>query len=230
MSLKSKIKMTALGALCWFGYPQQAEAKTSVMQSPTETVKDTAKLSVRDSIIQALENNRESNEKFARELSKPWQRTKVQSAVEAPKYDDPILERQLREGDLTMRDDYLYYRNLAETLLNFQAAVDDHRVPDESDKKVNMLRANQHATYIVQLRTGSARDEYLKKRLGVKLIENNQSLVAEYKKYGFEVGKDGKALNLAEIQNPSRVKDVQKRVKARKNILPTNYQAPARQF
>ncbi len=237
MSLKSKMEVAAVSILCWLGLSQNGngqvvpEKKRETQKSTLETAADSLRQSVRDSIMQALQKNYDASEDFGHRLSKPWQRASIKPGKKAPEYgNDPLLARQLLEGDLTMRDDYLYYRNLSETLLNFKTSVDDHCLPDENSRHINKLRANQSATKIIRLRTGSSRDDYLKKEFGIKLCEKNHSLIAEYKKYAFEVGKDGKAVDTAEIQNPARVKDVLKKIKTRGSFVPKGYQPPVRQF
>ena len=237
MSFKSKFEVAAVSCLCWLGISHDSwgqnmsENNCGIQKDKTETTADSARLSVRDSIMQALQKNYDASIEFGRQLKQPWERKTLHPGEKAPEYaGDPLLARQLREGDLTMRDDYLYYRNLSETLLNFKSSVNNNCLPDENDRHINKLRANQHATKIIRLRTGSSRDDYLKKELGVKLYEKNLSLIAEYKKHAFEVGKDGKAVDTAEIQNPARTKDVLKRIKTRNGFIPKNYQAPDRRF
>ncbi len=237
MSLKSKMEVAAVTVLCWLGFSQNSngqavpEKNRETQKSTLGTATDSLRQYVRDSIMQALQKNYDASEDFGRQLFKPWQRTRLKPDEKAPEYgNDPLLARQLLEGDLTMRDDYLYYRNLSETLLDFKTSVDDHSLPDENSRHINKLRANQSATKIIRLRTGSSRDEYIKKEFGVKLYEKNHSLIAEYKKYAFEVGKDGKAVDMAEIQNPARAKDILKKIKIRNSFVPKGYQPPVRHF
>ncbi len=237
MSLKSKFEVAAVSFLCWLGVsPDSAgqnvsEKDRGTQKNKTETAADSIRLSVRDSIMQALQKNYDASRDFGRQLKQPWERKIVHPGEKAQEYgSDPLLARQFREGDLTMREDYLYYRNLSETLLNFKSSVNDHCLPDENDRHINKLRANQHAAKVIRLRTGSARDDYFKKVFGVKLYEKNLSLIAEYKKYAFEVGKNGNAVDTAEISNPARTKDALKRIKARSGFVPKSYQAPERRF
>ena len=166
MSLKSKMEVAAVTVLCWLGFSQNSngqavpEKNRETQKSTLGTAADSLRQSVRDSIMHALQKNYDASEDFGRQLSKPCQRARIKPGKKAPEYgNDPLLERQLLEGDLTMRDDYLYYRNLSETLLNFKTSVDDHCLPDENSRHINKLRANQSATKINPKSTASSRHD-----------------------------------------------------------------------
>lgn len=227
MSIVKKIKIAALTSLLTMaGMKSEAQEQNSPVQAKTpRTEQDSmthirkvnearSKEAYRWQMIHQADSLKKVNSKFGEELkdSKRWEKQKVMAGMVAPAYDRHWTGNSNNPSEY--RNNYRFYRNLMETMLTFKKNVDCQKKTNTSAlsqtdiKDVSLKLTDDY----MALRFPEAQKNFMKQNFGGEPQHIGEAVFFEYKGFGVEINKSGKAVYENDLVNPRRAKTEKKRL------------------